>query len=63
MDVVVSRWFARTTLDIIGECKSLSVSSHSHFAANMVLLAAFDYDFGALDNKDNTVSNAYHNML
>ncbi|KAF7790145.1 hypothetical protein EIP86_001097 [Pleurotus ostreatoroseus] len=43
-DLVVNRWLARATLDIIGE-------------------AAFNYDFGTLDNQENKVSKAYHNMF
>ena len=27
------------------------------------LVAAFDFDFGALDNTENEVSKAYHSML
>ncbi|KAF7791574.1 hypothetical protein EIP86_002590 [Pleurotus ostreatoroseus] len=42
--VMVNKWLARLTLDVIGE-------------------AAFDFEFGALDNASNEVSQAYNDMF
>nr|ADN06378.1 PAH-inducible cytochrome P450 monooxygenase PC-PAH 4 [Phanerodontia chrysosporium] len=42
--VLVNKWLARTTLDVIGE-------------------AAFDFDFGAMQDNQNELSVAYDNMF
>ena len=60
--VLVNKWLARLTLDVIGE--GASRCSIVGGAADLrSKTAAFDFDFGALDNDANEVSEAYNNML
>lgn len=59
--IVVNNWLARTTLDVIGESPSRYLKLE--LKLTMAFLAAFHFQFGALDNSQNEVSKAYHNMF
>lgn len=62
--MVINRWLARTTLDVIGEGKKIYfLSASSRLTTGQRCSAAFDFQFGALDDSDNEVIQAYHNML
>lgn len=56
----VHPWFARATLDAIGEGKY----SDSKLRCSLILssLAAFDYEFGSMDDRDNILGKTYRNL-
>ena len=57
----MNKWLARTALDIVGEGTFLP--PYFQLASHALALVAFDFDFGALDSKDNELGKAYENML
>ena len=61
--ILVSKWLARTTLDVIGEGRSTAPTSLIYMLKAYLYSAAFDFKFGALDDDHNAVSDAYNNML
>lgn len=59
--VYVNKWLARTTLDIIGEGETLLCKTMRTPAD--LLLAAFNYSYGALDETENALSKSYSTLL
>jgi alkylphenol/PAH-inducible cytochrome P450 monooxygenase len=59
--IAVNKWLSRMTLDIIGE--SMYAHSPASLISMFICLAAFQFEFGALDNSENEVSKAYDNMF
>ncbi len=58
----IPSWTSRATLDAIGEGMLLRPTSH-FIPRSTTYLAAFDYQFGALDESAKPLTNAYTNML
>ena len=57
----VHRWLTRATLDAIGKGTFSSRMLSTHLSLSD--LAAFDYQYGAMDNEDNKLGKAYQNMM
>jgi hypothetical protein len=56
-------WLSRATLDAIGEGVLEDALPFLFPLFDYSDIAAFDYDFGALEDKDNEVSRSYRNFL
>ena len=50
--VYINKWLARATLDILGAGACVARSVHPSHRPHMLSLAAFDYDYGAIDETD-----------
>ena len=65
--VNVTRWLSRTTLDIVGNGKHTSlnflVNVKTQIVDSYLNPASFDYDFGALEDKENELASAFKNLL
>lgn len=55
----IPSWASRATLDVIGEGK-FNFIIHAKY---LIRSAAFDCEFGAMDNADNDIRKAYSNVL
>jgi hypothetical protein len=58
----IPSWASRATLDAIGEGK-LSFMIYVKYSVPDILPAAFDCEFGVMDNADNDLGKAYSNLL
>ena len=63
--VNVTHWLSRTTLDIIGDGKHaiLDFFVKTEIVDSYLNSASFDYDFGALEDKENELVRAFKNLL
>lgn len=59
----VCPWLTRATLDAIGEGTSDVPSTTASGNSLVGRPAAFDYNFGAMDNNENALARVYGNML
>jgi hypothetical protein len=62
MKTNVHRWLARATMDAIGEGK-VEDKIRRIMKSLMCVSAAFDYQFGAMDNSENKLGKTYQDML
>ena len=58
----IPSWASRATLDAIGEGKFIFCALRKIFST-WYLPAAFDCEFGVMDNADNDLGKAYSNLL
>ncbi|KAK1225576.1 hypothetical protein PQX77_011468 [Marasmius sp. AFHP31] len=68
----IPRWTSRATLDAIGHGESPAFRTlgtcfdrelTAHHLSGTMSKAGFDYNFGAMENQDNRLSKAYHNLF
>ena len=59
VEVDILGWFSRTSLDAIGS----GIHYHCHCCWTCSsFLAAFNYEFGALDNEDSEICRTFRNL-
>ena len=65
--VNVARWLSRTTLDIVDNGKHTSlnffVNAKTQIIDSYLNPTSLDYDFGALEDKENELVSAFKNLL
>ena len=64
--IAVNGWLARTTLDVIGQSTSTflcTTATCSLSSLNYAHTAAYHFDFGALEDSQNEVSEAYSRLF
>ncbi|KAF9484508.1 cytochrome P450 [Pholiota conissans] len=59
----VASWLSRATMDSIGEGRRIFSSLTVQSSVSFSFTAAFDYQFGALSNKDNEFMKAYFGLM
>ena len=62
----VNMWLGKATLDAYGVASALSMcrlQANRGFISQRFGTGAFDYDFGALDEKDNQLTKSYMNVM